>query len=265
MTEVVSILSGKGGVGKSIFSLNLATALAKRNVETLLIDFNLSAPSLNLMLGKLSPEANLNQFLKGELNEKDIVYVHPTGLKVIFSSGDELPGESLTSNLSNLIDSLKKYFDYIIIDTSPSLAYDTQVAVDNSNIAIGVSEPTVSSLVNTMRVLKFAEFKDNKVLGLILNKVGLLESEISTRALKEISDYPILAEIAFNNQIQKSELLKHPFVYLYQNHNISTSFFKIASYLLGEKYEEFLEKSAQEKTNKILKKIGFGVKKKKLS
>ncbi len=243
MGNVVSVLSGKGGVGKSIISLNLATALAKSNYQTLLIDCNLSAPSLNLMLGKIFPEVHLNQYLKGLALERDIVYVHPSGLKVIFNSGEEVPDKQFVLKLPVLIDSLKAYFDYMILDTSPSLAQDTQVAISCSNFSVGVSEPTVNSLVNTLRVLKFSESNQNKVLGLILNKMGFLDPEISIKALKEISDYKILGEIAFSNQIQKSELLKHPLVYLYRNHKLSQDFFRISQFLLGEKYEEMLEKN----------------------
>lgn len=261
MSNVISVLSGKGGVGKSIISLNLATALASLNSRVLLIDFNLTSPSLNLMLGEINPEFHLNYYLRGLILEKDIVYAHPSGLKLIFNSGEEIPHKDLISKFDSLIDSLSNYFDYIFIDTSPSLSEDTQKAIFCSQFAIGVSEPTISSLTHTFRVLKFAEEKNTDIVGIILNKVGLLNTEISIKAIENITNYKVLGEIAFNNKIQKSELVKHPLVYLYRNHKLSQNFFKIAQFLMGSKYEEMLDKHAKKSLDEVYSKLGLDPKK----
>ena len=63
--QIIPIASGKGGVGKSLVSANLAIALAQSGKRVVLVDLDLGASNLHLVLGNQSPKAGLGTFLTG--------------------------------------------------------------------------------------------------------------------------------------------------------------------------------------------------------
>ena len=80
--KVVAVTSGKGGVGKTHSSVNLAVALAQRGRSTLLLDADLGLANVDVLLG-LTPRANLEQVVRGELALEDIVVTGPAGLRIV--------------------------------------------------------------------------------------------------------------------------------------------------------------------------------------
>ena len=80
--KVVAVTSGKGGVGKTNVSVNLAVAMAQRGQSTLLLDADLGLANVDVLLG-LHPVANLAAVMRGELALEDIVLEGPAGVKII--------------------------------------------------------------------------------------------------------------------------------------------------------------------------------------
>src|SRR5687768_16301364 len=79
--RIVAVASGKGGVGKSVISLNLATALAARGRRVALVDADLGLGSLDLLSG-VAAERNLSHVLDGEARLREILVDGPAGLKL---------------------------------------------------------------------------------------------------------------------------------------------------------------------------------------
>src|SRR5574344_1292112 len=117
--QIIPVASGKGGVGKSLLSANLAIALGQAGKKVVLADLDLGASNLHLVIGQQAPKTGIGTFLTGQTPFKDIV--SPTEYEnVSFIAGDsELPG--LTSLTSAQKSSLIKNFmacqaDYLILD-----------------------------------------------------------------------------------------------------------------------------------------------------
>ncbi len=81
-TRVLSITSGKGGVGKTAVVSNVAVSLAKQGKKVLIIDADLGLANVDVVLG-LSPIYNLNHFFNGERTLEEVMVEGPHGIKVL--------------------------------------------------------------------------------------------------------------------------------------------------------------------------------------
>ncbi len=160
--QIIPIASGKGGVGKSLLSANLAIALGQAGKKVILSDLDLGASNLHLVLGHPSPKAGLGTFLAGTSKFEDILQKtdYPN---VYFIPGDsEIPG--LTSlKAAQKQDLLRKLqradADYLILD----LGAGTHIHVLDffllSPQGIIVTAPSVTATLNGYLFLKNAVFR----------------------------------------------------------------------------------------------------------
>jgi len=86
MSRFIVITSGKGGVGKTTTSVNLAVAMQALDEDVTLVDVNLTTPNVGLHLGAPVVPVTLNHVLSGRAEIEDSIYEHESGTKVIPSS-----------------------------------------------------------------------------------------------------------------------------------------------------------------------------------
>ena len=87
MPKVITVTSGKGGVGKTNISVNLACCLAKQGKRVILVDADLGLANVDVILG-LTPQYNIYDLFKGK-NLSEILYDTPYGFQILpASSGD---------------------------------------------------------------------------------------------------------------------------------------------------------------------------------
>ena len=145
--RIVSVSSGKGGVGKSFFSVNLAVALSRSNVRTLVIDADYGLANVDVMLGVTS-KYNLSHFLSGEKDLSEIIQLGHHGVHFISGgSGVRDLLEMSPQQVETLLKGMKNLdmqFDFIIIDTGAGVnenVMQTALAASES-IIITSTEPT---------------------------------------------------------------------------------------------------------------------------
>jgi flagellar biosynthesis protein FlhG len=160
--QIIPVASGKGGVGKSLLSANLAIALGQAGKKVVLADLDLGASNLHLVIGQQAPKTGIGTFLTGQTPFKDIV--SPTEYEnVSFIAGDsELPG--LTSLTSAQKSSLIKNFmacqaDYLILDLGAGTHLTILDMFLLSPQGILVTAPTVTATLNGYLFLKNAVFR----------------------------------------------------------------------------------------------------------
>ncbi len=160
--QIIPVASGKGGVGKSLLSANLAIALGQAGKKVLLADLDLGASNLHLVLGVQSPKAGIGTFLTGAADFADIVL--PTAYpNLSFIAGDaEIPGltalkapqkAALNRNL------LKSDADYLIIDLGAGTHLGILDFFLMSPQGIVVTAPSVTATLNAYLFLKNAVFR----------------------------------------------------------------------------------------------------------
>ncbi|KTD47224.1 MinD/ParA family protein [Legionella taurinensis] len=155
--KVIAVSAGKGGVGKSNVSVNLAVALAQKDKKVLLLDADLGLANIDIMLG-LHTKFNLSHVIQGICNLTDIMLTGPYDIKVIpAASGTEYMTQLSAAEHAGIIDAFNELtddFDYMIIDTAAGIS-DTVLSFTRSSqeiIVVVCDEPT--SLTDAYALIK---------------------------------------------------------------------------------------------------------------
>lgn len=162
MTQIIPVASGKGGVGKSLLSANLAIALGQQGKQVVLVDLDLGASNLHLVIGQSPTSASLGSWFTEKSQFKDII--QPTDYKnVSFIAGDsQIPDLTSLKHAQKikLIRNLKNIdTDFVILDLG---AGTHQFILDMfllSPQGIIVSAPAVTATLNGYLFLKNAVFR----------------------------------------------------------------------------------------------------------
>ena len=125
MVKVISVTGGKGGVGKTNVTLNLAMSLAQLGKRVLVLDADLGLANCDVMLG-LRVEKNLSHVLSGEVELDDIIIDGPFGIKIIpATSGSQNMTELAPAEHAGLIrafSELKTPVDVLLVDTAAGIS-----------------------------------------------------------------------------------------------------------------------------------------------
>jgi flagellar biosynthesis protein FlhG len=154
---VIAVASGKGGVGKTNLTANLAVALARRGLRVCVVDADLGLANLDVLLG-LSPAASLRDVLQGERRLRDIMVEGPAGIRIVPAASGFEELTTLTAadrqRLLDEIETLDDSMDALLLDTaagiSPNVLYFAAAAAD----VLIVITPEPTSLTDAYALIK---------------------------------------------------------------------------------------------------------------
>lgn len=240
MGSVYSIVSGKGGVGKTTFSINLAFVLANAGKDVLLIDSNFTTPNVSLYLKIPLDNPTIHDILKGYSKLEDSIYFFSNGLKVI-------PGSVSISSLKDInlekflefINEIKDNFDIIILDGAAGLGKEAIYSIKASDSVIAISTNELPSLADCYKVIKVAEELGKKIEGIVLNMV---KDKVNVKKIEDEFGYRVLEIIPYSEELKISVKKRIPMVNLYPESEFSDKIRKIASHIFNIPYEKKKEK-----------------------
>ena len=165
MAKIIVVTSGKGGVGKTTTSASISTGIAKRGHKTVVIDFDVGLRNLDLIMNcerrvvfdfinVIQGEASLNQAL---IRDKRVNTLS------ILPASQTRGKEALTKEgVERVINELAQTFDYIICDSPAGIEHGAQMALYFADEAIVVTNPEVSSVRDSDRMLGILQSKSRR-------------------------------------------------------------------------------------------------------
>ncbi|CCK78262.1 MinD/ParA family protein [Desulfobacula toluolica] len=174
MARIITITSGKGGVGKTSISLNVSLALASKGFKVCLFDADLGLANVNILTG-IYPEKDLESVIEGQADLTDIIIKSYQGIDIIpGSSGVEKIADLTRTQTDNLISAFLDLedYDYFIFDTSAGISAQVLsfCMASNEIILVATCEPT--SLTDAYSLLKvLSKYQYDRPVKVVINQV----------------------------------------------------------------------------------------------
>ncbi|WP_281174020.1 MinD/ParA family protein [Methylomicrobium agile] len=267
--KVIAVASGKGGVGKTNVSVNVAVALAKKGRRVALLDADMGLANVDILLG-IYPKFNLAHVLSGEKSMNEIMVEGPMGLKVIpGSSGIQKMSELTTLEQAALIrafSEIDQEMDVLIVDTAAGISASVInfVRACQEVMVVICDEPT--SLTDAYAFIKLLN-RDYTVsdFNVIANMVQTGEQgrKLFQKLCKVTDAYldvnlQFIGSIPYDLTLRKSVQQQSPVVLEYPKSDISLAITEIAEkidalpvkYQAGGYLEFFIERMVQYSSHK---------------
>ncbi|MGP1628716.1 MAG: MinD/ParA family protein [Giesbergeria sp.] len=155
--RIIAITSGKGGVGKTFVSANLAAALTRRGQRVLVLDADLGLANLDVVLN-LHPKITLHDVFTGKSSLDDAVIAAPGGFSVVLAGSGMVEYSRLTpdvrSQFLSVIQTLAPRFDVILLDTGAGISDVVLFSVSLASEVIIVATPEPTSLTDAYAAIK---------------------------------------------------------------------------------------------------------------
>ena len=161
-TRIITISSGKGGVGKTNIVANLGYALCRFGKRVLILDADLGLGNLDVLLG-LTPEYNLSHVINGEKKLADIVVSGPGHLKILPAASGIQEMTALTQDERHMVfsqlDEFISDFDIMLIDTAAGISSNVLYFNINADENLVVATPEPTSITDAYALMKVLSVK----------------------------------------------------------------------------------------------------------
>jgi len=212
LARTIAVTSGKGGVGKTFISANLAAALSRRGQRVLVLDADLGLANLDVVLN-LHPKTTLHDVLSGQSDLEAAILPAPGGFSVLLAGSGLVEYSRLTNDvreqLLDIIEKVKPRFDYIILDTGAGISDVVLFAVSLAHEVMVVATPEPTSLTDayaTMKVLATQQARRN--IKLVVNQVARVGEGRTIRGqLQQVIDRYVSPMVGDENESLKLDLV----------------------------------------------------------
>ena len=215
--RVITITSGKGGVGKSNIAVNLAVQLRKLGKKVIIFDADMGLANVEVMFGAI-PKYNLSDMIYHGKKLKEIITEGPMEIGFI-SGGNGITGmnnqtKNQLSRLVNNLNELDELTDFILIDTGAGIANNVMEFVSSSPEVLLVLTPEPSSLTDSYSLIKalygnpgFARHSTN--IEVVVNRtVSMDDGQIVYEKLSSVISKFLQGEVHFFGTIPQDGLLE---------------------------------------------------------
>ena len=234
MAKFISIMSGKGGVGKTTTATNLGLAIQKLGEEVIVMDGNLSSPNLSLHLGNSYFPVTIHDVMQNIHHISKAIYNHHTNLRIIPA---ELGIEAMKlvnfEKLHEKLQDLHMMTKYLIIDGSPGLGRESTQLINISDEILVVTNQDTPSLVDAKRLINLAKRQGKTITGVLVTKYKKRRYRLSKEDIEEFLETPVLAVIHEDKRFEKTVHKKTPYIHLYPKARASKGYYKIAEAITG--------------------------------
>lgn len=234
---IIGIVSAKGGMGKTMVVVNLASALMEVGKKVCIIDGNKTTSNLGLHLGIEDYPVSMGDVLKGRSKMIDAVYVHPDHSLHVVPGTLSLADARMMKikSLKKKMKELEKFYDFILLDTAPGFNDKAVEVIKSCDGVIMVTTPGLPEVTDSIKTINMLEKNKIKVAGIILNRVLEKDFEIKPEEIESLYKVPVILIIEEDLDIQRSISARIPIVMFKPNSSISEKFMKLAAAISGYK------------------------------
>ena len=237
--KLITITSGKGGVGKTTTAINLSMALNSFGKNVILVDANMTTPNVGLHLGAPIVPISLNHVLLGKAKVIDAIYQHDSGTKVVPSSLSVRELRRLNyGKMKDLNKKLRKMADFVILDSAAGLGEEAISAMEAADELIVVTNPEITAVTDALKTVKLAEELGKPVRGVIVNRVRNDKNEMSIANIKGMLDVPILGIVPEDRNMLSCLRNKDAILNLHPRSKASVAYKRIAAKIADVNYKE---------------------------
>ncbi|MEN3042757.1 MAG: P-loop NTPase [Fervidobacterium sp.] len=244
--QIIAVVSGKGGVGKTLLATNLSAVFVESGKRTLLLDADVGFTNADILLGAF-PRYTIKDFVNHKCSMEDLLIKTPYNIDLVSLGGDV--SDILTANefvlkefVTHFLSVLDDY-DVVVMDMPPGFSDDYMpfLALAQDFVILTTIEPT--AVVNTYTMVKLLNVKG--VTGDNIHIVANMVQDVK-EAAKLMERFIAVVEKFINNKVSSVTIMReHPlvlrsiyertlFVKKYRNIQPSFSVMRVASSLLKE-------------------------------
>ena len=174
--RILAVTSGKGGVGKTFLSANLAAALTRLGRRVLVLDADLGLANLDVVLN-LQPKITLHDVFTGKVGLDQAILPAPGGFSVLLAGSGLVEYSRLTPEvrhqLQRIVDAVGPRFDDILLDTGAGISDVVLYAVSLADEVLVVATPEPTSMTDAYATIKvLATQQGRRNIRLVVNQVS---------------------------------------------------------------------------------------------
>lgn len=255
MSKVITVFGAKGGIGKTTIAVNLAAKLAENNKKVALLDFDIEFGEISVYLN-LDVKDTLAELIT-EKSEFDIDTIrsymnfHSSGVHVLCAPKSPEYSEGINANqIEKLMNILRTYYDYVIIDTPASFNDITLTAIEGSVMVVFVTGFDISILRNSKLSMNLLEgLQQKEKIKIVVNRD--VEGYITAKDVERILGKNIWCRIPSDYNTAVSALNKGiPIVIGSPKTRISFALDELAKLVLGEFEHTYQTQKKSEESSK---------------
>ncbi|QUH26298.1 MinD/ParA family protein [Serpentinicella alkaliphila] len=238
-SRIICITSGKGGVGKTNFTINLAIALSKQDLRVVVIDADLGLANIDVVTGSI-PKFTLLDIIRTDRSIEEIMNDGPGGVKIISGGSGvldlvDMPQENFDKIIGRL-DEVCKYADIILIDTGAGISKSVMSFVLAANEVIVVTTPEPTAITDAYAMIKTVSLQDKgKKIKVVINRSeNINEGKITFEKLQNASEKFLnvkiekLGYLVDDSNVSRAVKLQNPFLLQFPNARVSKNIELIA-------------------------------------
>lgn len=263
--RVITVSSGKGGVGKTNFVGNLAVVLQKRGFKVAILDGDLGMANVNILFGINTRHSVYDLLYEGKSIDEIIISTND-GIKIIpggsgileLTEIDELKRERLLEEFSKIKD-----IDILLIDNSAGVSKLMLNLIEIADDLIVITNPEPTSITDAYSLIKVIINQGiNKKISIVINRAkDILEARETYEKISKAVNFFLNKEISYlgfiseDSKVRKAVKEQQPFISIYPKSEASICLNGIASNLIGENVES-KNLSFKDYINKLVRIMG---------
>jgi len=240
MIRTIAVTSGKGGVGKTSFTVNLAVGLSKLNKKVLILDADLGLSNIDIMLN-ITTKYHIGHLLSGEKKIEELIVEGPHGIKLLPASAgiQELTTLDQSQRLKFIeaLDSYTKDIDVLLIDTGAGISKNVAFFCMAAQEIIVLTTPEPTAITDAYAIIKvlFTKHKEKNFKILVNSAKDSKEAQAVYKNLSTVTEkflnisLDYVGFLPYTRSASKAVRAQKAIIDLYPDSNLSKCLMEIAT------------------------------------